>query len=396
MFNQNLFKIKVYCAYHNSSGWAKLYHHFILILVFTTTILLNLALDYVATPQLASAKLMLLNALTLLDTIVLTLLLVELVLKLYSMDCVHGFEHTWTGLALYLKRVRCQRLADLATILVLSVFVGNQIVAQCRTKHLELFRILHFVQLLQFYRVFIKKFRVFMNVISENRRLIVMTYSVFALMYLVVAYSVFFLEQFHNNKIKTIFDSLWSSMITLTTVGYGDVVLETGLAKMMFVLMMSIAFCIFSLPASICGSALAMRLEEKKQTVLLYYPAAILMQTMWRFKKAKEKVNTTPEYDNDQRTACVHLSQLFLVKMGLILASNRFRHSNLVYKTGSVSMQYVYLQRKVESINNVLWRHKIKMVTIFNQLEGIKKLLVEKQKMKKKGDKVREKKRSAK
>ena len=62
----------------------------------------------------------------------------------------------------------------------------------------------------------------------------------------------------------SIFDSLWWAIITLTTVGYGDVYPVTVGGKVFTFIMLMIGLGIVAIPTGIISSALTKTVEEKK------------------------------------------------------------------------------------------------------------------------------------
>jgi voltage-gated potassium channel len=61
----------------------------------------------------------------------------------------------------------------------------------------------------------------------------------------------------------TLLDSLWWAVITLTTVGYGDVVPHTGLGKLFGGFCALLGLCLFALPAGIMASSFVEQLKRR-------------------------------------------------------------------------------------------------------------------------------------
>ena len=67
----------------------------------------------------------------------------------------------------------------------------------------------------------------------------------------------YFAERHANPGFATLPDALWWAIVTLTTVGYGDVVPLTAIGKMLGAVVAVLGLCMFALPASILASGFA-------------------------------------------------------------------------------------------------------------------------------------------
>lgn len=77
------------------------------------------------------------------------------------------------------------------------------------------------------------------------------------LLALSAATALYFAERHANPHFATMPDALWWAIVTLTTVGYGDVVPVTALGKMLNGAVAVLGLCMFALPASILASGFA-------------------------------------------------------------------------------------------------------------------------------------------
>lgn len=90
-------------------------------------------------------------------------------------------------------------------------------------------------------------------ILIEAKPLMSALFIVLLLAY-VTATSLFFVERHANPAMATLPDALWWAVITLTTVGYGDVVPITPLGKILGTAVAILGLCMFALPASILAS----------------------------------------------------------------------------------------------------------------------------------------------
>ncbi len=90
-------------------------------------------------------------------------------------------------------------------------------------------------------------------ILNEFRPLLSALFIVF-LLALVSATVLYFAERHVNPNFATIPQSLWWAIVTLTTVGYGDVVPTSALGRSLGGVVAVLGLCMFALPASILAS----------------------------------------------------------------------------------------------------------------------------------------------
>jgi voltage-gated potassium channel len=88
--------------------------------------------------------------------------------------------------------------------------------------------------------------------------------SLFIMLLMAIASStlLYFAERTVNPGFKSVPDAMWWSIVTLSTLGYGDVVPGTIVGKMLGSVVAVLGLCMFALPASILASGFA---EEMKR-----------------------------------------------------------------------------------------------------------------------------------
>ncbi|CAD5212910.1 unnamed protein product [Bursaphelenchus okinawaensis] len=80
-------------------------------------------------------------------------------------------------------------------------------------------------------------------------------------------------------------DALWWGVITMTTIGYGDVVPQTWIGRIVASCFAIFAISFFALPAGILGSGFALKVQQKQRQKHFNRQipaAATLIQCMWR------------------------------------------------------------------------------------------------------------------
>lgn len=117
---------------------------------------------------------------------------------------------------------------------------------------LRLLRLLRSNQILRYANPFGGIARAF----EENRLLYVFGLSVLGMAVLLGGLSFYLTEHAHNDKIQTLPDGMWWSIVTITTVGYGDLTPVTGVGKVVAGTLMVIGMITLAMFAGIVGSTL--------------------------------------------------------------------------------------------------------------------------------------------
>ena len=103
---------------------------------------------------------------------------------------------------------------------------------------------------------------------SESKTLLA---SLYVMLILTISTStmIYFIEKDVNSGFNSLVDALWWSVITLSTVGYGDVVPQTQLGKLLGGLSAISGFGMFALPAGILANGFANEIKRIKEMASL-------------------------------------------------------------------------------------------------------------------------------
>ncbi len=166
-----------------------------------------------------------------------------------------------TGLKGRLKYIRSPiALVDLIVILpfYLSLFINIDL------RYLRLLRLLRLLKLSHY----IRSMDVFVKVLSSE--LASIASAIFAVLVLVVlaACLMFTLEhQAQPEAFKTVLDAIWWAVVTMTTVGYGDMTPVTPGGKILAILIMLLGVGTVALPAGMLAARFSEELQNRKSSL---------------------------------------------------------------------------------------------------------------------------------
>lgn len=134
---------------------------------------------------------------------------------------------------------------------------------------LRLLRLLRLIRILKMVR-YNKAINRFGRALAETKEeLVIFTFAAFIMLFLSSVGIYHFEHEAQPNSYRTIFDCLWWSVATLTTVGYGDIYPITVGGKIFTFCILLLGLGLIAVPASIMASSLAAirRQEELKNGI---------------------------------------------------------------------------------------------------------------------------------
>jgi voltage-gated potassium channel len=180
----------------------------------------------------------------LIDTILVFIFSVEYILRVYTAPKPLQYIFSFFG------------LIDLLTIIPFYLHLSFGFVSIRALRFLRIFRILRMLH----YNKAISHFRYAMKLAREE--LILFMFFITILIYFAAVGIYLFEHPAQPEKFSSIFTSLWWSVCTLTTVGYGDIFpITTGGRIFTFFLLLA-GLSIISIPAGIISSALSRSRKE--------------------------------------------------------------------------------------------------------------------------------------
>ncbi|XP_022914854.1 potassium voltage-gated channel subfamily KQT member 1-like isoform X3 [Onthophagus taurus] len=220
------------------------------------------------------------------ETVVVIWFTIEFSFRLWSSGCRSRYQG-YVGRLKFLRRPFC--IIDVITIVasVVVITMEGKLLAASALRGLRFFQILRMVRMDRRGGTW----KLLGSVVYAHRQELITTLYIGFLGLIFASFLVFLAEKDVNKKFSNFAQALWWGVITLCTVGYGDMVPETWQGKIIasFCALLGISF--FALPAGILGSGFALKVQQQqrqKHMIRRRQPAAMLIQSLWRCYAADE------------------------------------------------------------------------------------------------------------
>lgn len=169
----------------------------------------------------------------------------EYILRIYVADSKPRFIFSFFG------------IIDLLAILPFYLSFGVDLRSLRALRFLRLFRILKLVRYNRAMNHFTRAIK------SAKEEIFLFIFITLILIYFAAVGIYYFENQAQPENFSSIFDSLWWAIITLTTVGYGDVYPITVGGKVFTFFILMIGLGIVAIPTGIISSALTKSIDKK-------------------------------------------------------------------------------------------------------------------------------------
>lgn len=178
---------------------------------------------------------------------------VEYILRLYSAKAKSAYAWSFFGVV--------DLIAILPTYLAL-ILPGSQYFLVVRVlRVLRIFRILKFAR-------YVDESRLLMQAMRSSRRKIVV-FLLGVLTVTIILGSLMFIIEGEENGFTSIPKSVYWAIVTLTTVGYGDISPKTPLGEALSIVIMIIGYGIIAVPTGIVSAELTSRPKPKKHKMFV-------------------------------------------------------------------------------------------------------------------------------
>ncbi|KAH8299785.1 hypothetical protein KR044_005943 [Drosophila immigrans] len=208
--------------------------------------------------------------------------------RLWSSGCRSRYQGT-LGRLKFIKQPFCiiDIITILASIVVLGMGTSGQVFATSALRGLRFFQILRMVRMDRRGGTW----KLLGSVVYAHRQELITTMYIGFLGLIFASFLVYMWEKDVNEKFNNFAQALWWGVITLCTVGYGDMVPITWQGKLIASCCALLGISFFALPAGILGSGFALKVQQQqrqKHMIRRRQPAATLIQAVWRCYAADE------------------------------------------------------------------------------------------------------------
>ncbi|KAH8272820.1 hypothetical protein KR018_001119 [Drosophila ironensis] len=208
--------------------------------------------------------------------------------RLWSSGCRSRYQGC-IGRLKFIKRPFCiiDIITILASIVVLGMGTSGQVFATSALRGLRFFQILRMVRMDRRGGTW----KLLGSVVYAHRQELITTMYIGFLGLIFASFLVYMWEKDVNEKFNNFAQALWWGVITLCTVGYGDMVPITWQGKLIASCCALLGISFFALPAGILGSGFALKVQQQqrqKHMIRRRQPAATLIQAVWRCYAADE------------------------------------------------------------------------------------------------------------
>ncbi|KPU75961.1 uncharacterized protein Dana_GF12137, isoform B [Drosophila ananassae] len=208
--------------------------------------------------------------------------------RLWSSGCRSRYQGC-IGRLKFIKRPFCiiDIVTILASIVVLGMGTSGQVFATSALRGLRFFQILRMVRMDRRGGTW----KLLGSVVYAHRQELITTMYIGFLGLIFASFLVYMWEKDVNDKFSNFAQALWWGVITLCTVGYGDMVPITWQGKLIASCCALLGISFFALPAGILGSGFALKVQQQqrqKHMIRRRQPAATLIQAVWRCYAADE------------------------------------------------------------------------------------------------------------
>ncbi len=175
---------------------------------------------------------------------------IEYILRLISIKRPVGYAFSILG------------IIDLLAIIPMYLslmFVGTQ--------SLLVFRVLRLLRIFRIFKLthFLSEMS-FLNAALKASAKKISIFMLFVLALVIILGSVMYLVESGQNGFKSIPDSIYWAIVTITTVGYGDISPVTALGKFIASIIMLLGYGIIAVPTGIITSDMALTARQKRHT----------------------------------------------------------------------------------------------------------------------------------
>jgi len=188
---------------------------------------------------------------------------IEYILRLWSCTSDNRFKHSIKGRLLFVK----SPLALIDLIAILPFFLPMVISLDLRfIRAIRLFRLFRLFRLGRYSQ----SLQTLWNVFKEKKeQLSITVFMVFILLIIASSLMYFVENEAQPDVFSSIPAAMWWGIVTLTTVGYGDLFPVTPLGKVLGAIIAIMGIGMFALPAGILGSGFVEEMQKSRKRKII-------------------------------------------------------------------------------------------------------------------------------
>ncbi|WKX97497.1 hypothetical protein Q1695_013285 [Nippostrongylus brasiliensis] len=282
----------VYNCLERPAGWRCFLYHFSVFVVVLVCLILSVLSTVEQHSRFAG------EVLFILEVFLVIFFAIEYCVRLWAAGCRSKYLGFWGRLRFAKKPIS---FIDLCVVIasVTVILVGNegQVFAASAIRGVR------FLQILRMLHVDRQggTWRLLGSVVFIHRQELITTLYIGFLGLIFSSYFVYLAEKDHispdgKQAFTSYADALWWGVITMTTIGYGDVVPQTWLGRIVASCFSIFAISFVALPAGILGSGFALKVQQKQRQKHFNRQipaAATLIQCLWRCHAADKNIAAT-------------------------------------------------------------------------------------------------------
>lgn len=267
---------KIYNFLERPTGWKCFIYHFTVFLI----VLACLVLSVLST--IPEYELLAYETLFWVEIVLVLFFGVEYIVRLWAAGCRSKYVGIIGRLRFAKKPISIiDLIVVLASLGVLTAGSKGQVFATSAIRGIR------FLQILRMLHVDRQggTWRLLGSVVYIHRQELITTLYIGFLSLIFTSYFMYLAEREENSGFDNFASSLWWGVVTVTTIGYGDIVPLTWLGKTIASCFSVFAISFFALPAGILGSGFALKVQQKQRQKHFNRQipaAACLIQTAWR------------------------------------------------------------------------------------------------------------------
>lgn len=205
----------------------------------------------------------------------------EFFARIWASECV-SFYRGWRGKIRFFRNPI--RILDLVVIVISLIVLVTNAKGELLITSLRGVRFLQIFQMVRLDYKF-RPWRMMASVVYSQRiHLAIVCYMGF-LSLIFISFVIYFVEKDDNEDFDSLASSMWWAVVTLCTIGYGDMYPKTSTGKFLACVCSIIGVSIFALPAGILGTGLALKVTFER-----FYKIVFVIHSLFQVQEQQRQL----------------------------------------------------------------------------------------------------------